>query len=385
MQLGQSITFKIEGIKNYDKDQDYIKEIIIKNEQPTGTLILSKSIVLREDVDTSLINIDDLSGIEFKLIAEEDIVDLADGSIIYEKGKEIKTYNLDKNGYLKIENLPIGIYGIKEIKTLEGLVLNNTKYEVKFTAKDHVTKVYEQKLDIENKSTIVEFSKQDITGEKTLVGAKLIILNENNEIIDKWTSTEKTHKIEGLVAGKKYILREEHAPEGYIIAKDIEFTLSTKDETQVIVMKDEPILQNIRVVKLDKDTNEVIRSKFRFAIYEDFECKKLIKEVESNEKSGTVEFKALKYGTYYIKETQAPADYYLSEKIVEIEINKNGIFVDDEKLEEKEDFYSLNFYNTVIPIIQTGNPTNNILLLSLACVSIIGVTSGIIILKSRFI
>lgn len=152
LQLEENIIFKIENIESYEKNQngDYIKEITVKNEQPTGNLIINKTIALNENINTSEIDTSDLSEIQFKLIAKEDIIDFADGSIIYKKGKEINTYNLDKNGGLKIENLPIGIYEIQEIKTLDCLVLDNTKYEVKFIQKDQSTKIYERKKEIEN-------------------------------------------------------------------------------------------------------------------------------------------------------------------------------------------------------------------------------------------
>ena len=112
LQLETPVIFDIKGIRDYDKDQDedFIKEVVIKNEQPTGTLIIDKSIALRKDVDKSIIDVSDLSGIEFKLTAKEDIIDYADGSKIYSKGQEVKTYNLEKNGCLKVESLPMGTY-----------------------------------------------------------------------------------------------------------------------------------------------------------------------------------------------------------------------------------------------------------------------------------
>lgn len=470
LQLEKTVQFKVDGIRDYDKDKDgdYIKEVVVTNEKPTGTLIVDKSIALREDVDTSIVDISDLSGIEFKLTAKEDIIDYADGSVIYKKGQEIKTYNLDKNGDLKVENLPMGIYELQEIKTLDGLVLNNTKYEVKFTQKDLTTKVYEVKKDISNDTTVFEFSKTDITGDKELVGAKLTVIDENNEIIDTWTSTENTHKIEGLVVGKTYTLREEIAPNGYVratdiqfkiedtkqiqkvemidkiveivktdlvtgeeleganlkvtdldgnvldswtstkephivvgleegktyklievtapygyeITEEIEFTVTTDKENQKIEMKDMPIQKDVKVVKVDSKTKEIIKEKFTFGIYEDSECTKLIKEIESNKKDGFVIFEDLIYGTYYIKETNAPEGYVLSNEIVKVEISDKGVFVNENLVEEKDEVYSFEFENAQIDTPKTGDERNTILYVLVFIMSAIGITT-ISIVKYR--
>lgn len=377
LQLEIPVTFDIKGIRDYDKDQDedFIKEVVIKNEQPTGTLIIDKSIALRKDVDKSIIDVSDLSGIEFKLTAKEDIIDYADGSKIYSKGQEVKTYNLEKNGCLKVESLPMGTYELEETKTLNGLVLNDKKYEIKFEQEDLIKKVYEVNEDISNDTTIFEFSKKDITGDE-IEGAKLQVIDENGNIIDEWTSTKEPHIVNGLEENQKYKLVEITAPYGYELTEEIEFVVTTDKETQLVEMKDMPILKDIKVIKIDCKTKEIIKEKFSFGIYEDEECNNLIKEVKSSKVDGYIVFENLRYGTYYIKETKSPSGYELSDKIVKLEINDNGVLVDGTLIEEIDSVYGFEFENTEIEVPNTGDSRYTKILIfigGISAISLIGI------------
>ena len=77
---------------------------------------------------------------------------------------------------------------------------------------------------------IVELTKTDIGGEE-VEGAKIQVL-DGEKIVDEWTSGKEAHKINGLEEGKTYILHEEVAPDGYVKATDVEFTVTTDKETQ---------------------------------------------------------------------------------------------------------------------------------------------------------
>ncbi len=556
LELEEPIKFSISEIKDYDQDSsgDYIKTVEIENNKPFGTIIVDKSVALKENVDTSIINIEDLSKIKFKLTAKENIIDMADGSIIYNQGQEIETYNLDKNGDLKIENLPMGIYELQEIETIDGAVLNETKYEIKFEQKDNTTKEYIETREIENETTLVEISKKAVTGDDELEGAKLTlfdkdgnivdswisgkqphtieglkvgekftlredlsplgfvkasditftientsevqkitmidkvvtmskvdiageelegakmqVIDKDGNIIDEWTSSKEPHKINNLIENETYILREEVSINGYVKATDIEFTVSdekknehiemidkivlisktdlvtgeelpgaelvvtdedgneidrwisgetphqvigleegkdyvlteitcpygfeqaesinftvtTDKETQLVEMKDMPILKNIKIVKKDIDTQEVIKDDFKFGIFEDAECTKLIKEIESDKENGTVTFENLRYGKFFIKETQAPNNYQLSDEILKIEINDQGIFINGQVFDEADSTVTFTYYNRRIPEIQTGNEVNYALLGTNLIISLAGIITGIVMIKRK--
>ena len=78
-------------------------------------------------------------------------------------------------------------------------------------------------------------------------------------MIDEWTSTDKTHKIEGLKVGEEYILKEEIAPDGYVIATEIKFKVEDTNDIQKVEMKDKVI----EISKNDISGKEIEGSKLQ--------------------------------------------------------------------------------------------------------------------------
>ena len=281
-----------------------------------------------------------------------------------EKGNIVDEWTSTKESH-KIKNLEEGKkYTLHEEVVADGYVkATDVEFEV---STDKET----QHLEMVDK--IVDITKTDITNEKEIEGAKLQVVDEDNNIVDEWTSTKEAHKVKGLEEGKKYTLIEITAPYGYEIAESIEFEVSYDKATQHIVMKDKPILKNVKLVKIDEETKEIIKDKFTFGIYEDEECTKLIQKIESNKDDGTITFTELRYGTYFIKELQAPADYEISERVVKVEINDKGVFIDNVETEEKDEAYSFEFTNKKIEVPQTGNIGNKKFILGTLLLALLG-------------
>lgn len=131
-----------------------------------------------------------------------------------------------------IKELTVGkSYTMTETKPADGYV---TAESITFTV-ENTAEI--QKQEMKDDVTKVLISKQDIAG-KELPGAKLMILDADGKVVESWTSTEEAHYIEMLPIGK-YTLREETAPEGYLVAKDVEFEVKDTAEVQKVVMVDE--------------------------------------------------------------------------------------------------------------------------------------------------
>lgn len=88
-------------------------------------------------------------------------------------------------------------------------------------------------LIVTDKPLTVKFAKVDESGNP-LAGAVLTLTDKTTGTeIDRWTTTTEPHEItyqtDGgtvLVAGHTYLLHEESAPEGYLLAEDVEFVFN---------------------------------------------------------------------------------------------------------------------------------------------------------------
>ncbi|MBM6801850.1 hypothetical protein H6B07_04045 [Mediterraneibacter glycyrrhizinilyticus] len=107
-----------------------------------------------------------------------------------------------------------------------------------------------QQVSMKDDHTKVEISKTDITGEQEIEGAHLQILNKDGEVVKEWTSTREPYLVEYLAPGD-YVLHEESAPEGFLIAEDAAFTVEETGEVQQVSMKDEVPMGRLVIKKTD--------------------------------------------------------------------------------------------------------------------------------------
>lgn len=298
----------------------------INNELARGTIQIKKVDTLDENKM--------LENVEFNISASKDMSDI------------IATEKTNNEGIAIFEELELGKYYIQEKMQVNGYTLNDTIYEVEIKENgDNFT------ITCENKPTEITFSKVDETGVKEIAGATIQIIDkETNKIVEEWVSTEESHKVNYLVEGKEYVMREISAPYGYEIAEEITFVMGDGIK---VTMQNNPILKTLQITKLDKDTKEVIKDKFTFGLYVDKECTKLIQQVDSNAKEGTVIFKDIRYGTYFVKEISAPNGYILSDKVIKVQINDKGVFAGRTELKEENSIYNFEFLNKKIETPKT--------------------------------
>lgn len=147
-----------------------------------------------------------------------------------------------------INKLPIGEYILHEELTPEGYVTAN---DVPFTV-ESTGEI--QKVTMTDKQVIV--SKTDVTGDIEVEGAHLKVVDKDGNIVDEWDSGKESHPISGLHVGETYTLIEEQAPNGYVVAEEIEFTVEDDGKTQQVEMHDKQVFVNKSNV-IDSDGKKV--------------------------------------------------------------------------------------------------------------------------------
>ncbi len=147
--------------------------------------------------------------------------------------KAIATAKTDKAGKFEFKDVPYGDWQIVELEPLPGYVPLSDPIKVTV---DSSTVTLE---DIKNTKAKIVISKVDSVTGKELTGAKLEIRDKDGKVLESWTTDGKPHTMDRLPA-REYILHEISAPEGYLVAKDVKFTVKDTDEAVTVVMKDQP-------------------------------------------------------------------------------------------------------------------------------------------------
>ena len=255
-------------------------------------LLDDETVIMRDDTIKAEFSKKDLTTMEELPGAELTLTD--------KDGKEIDRWvSTDKPHY--IEKLPAGDYTLTEVKAPDGYAFAES---VPFTV---LPTGEVQQFEMRDDVIKVEISKVDITTNKELPGAELIITNKDGKVVEHWTSTDKPHYIEKLPAGE-YTLTEVKAPDGYAFAESVLFTVLPTGEVQRFEMRDDVI--KVEISKVDITTNKELPGAELIITNRDG---KVVEHWTSTDKPHYIE--KLPAGEYTLTEITAPNGYEIAEDI----------------------------------------------------------------------
>ena len=301
-----------------------------------------------------------------------------------EDGNTVDEWVSEEEAHI-IKGLIVGKkYKMTETKPADGYV---TAESIEFTVENTKEVQKHQMLDDVTK---VEISKKDITDSSEVPGAKLIILDKDGKKVESWISTDKPHMVEKLPVGE-YTLREEQAPDGYLIAEDVKFTVKDTGKVQKVKMKDAHPYGKLVIKKTDS-TSKAALSGAEFELREKESGKvveKLVTDKTGTATSGKIPIATYKNGKvektveYILVETKAPNGYELSSKKEEIRFEyKDGKTKVIEIVKEIKNTKSPSGSTPTGNSPKTGDSTNIWLPILLAVLSACGI-GGVIWYKKK--
>ncbi len=242
----------------------------------------------------------------------------------------------DEDGSFGFTEIPYGEYVVREIEAPTGYVMTDEIFPVTIAEDGDVIEIT-----AENSPISVAVSKETIYGEE-LPGAEMQIIDEDGNVVDEWISDGTNHIVSKIPAGS-YTLKEIAAPDGYVIATDIAFTIdidgnvtvdgvaataATIDGIPLITMVDATTI--VRISKTDITTGEELEGATLQVIDENGT---VIEEWISGSEPHFIEAVLTAGKTYTLHEIIAPDGFVLSAD-VEFTVNEDGSVTEVEMVDD---------------------------------------------------
>lgn len=282
--------------------------LTIDNERETGIIEVYKVNDLDDDIP--------VSGATYALMNAD--------------GNEIATAVTDEYGVATFVDIPWGKYTVKETVSPVGYQLNETVYAVEITRKNVSDIAIVDTCD-EQDPVYVHLVKYVMTADgKTTT---LPMANVSFELVRKATDGDKRIGIYVTDADGQidvtdlpygeYYFREYQVPNGYISADDVSFTLTPAEKDVTVIVYNQQRPGKVIVTK----TNSIgdLVEGIEFTLYAS--DKTTVVATGVTNAYGLVEFDALPWGVYYIKETKTPDCYMADAELKEVSINADALTV----------------------------------------------------------
>lgn len=294
----------------------------------------------------SVTALSDKSNVEIVKVDEEtkEAMEGVEFNIKYEQGKDLGNFKTDSEGKIKLKDLKQGKLIITELSTLNEYELNKDPIELIV----EYDSTYNLEITNKHKKGSLEILKLDSEdNSKLLEGAEFDLIDTEGNVYKHITTDENGKAFLEDVNIGEYTLRETKAAEGYRTGVDKKIQIFWNEKLSVFV-ENEKQKGNIKIIKVDKDNQEVRIANVEFEL---LDCNmEKIADITTNE-NGEVEILDLPVGKYYVKETKGNENYVIDYEKVEIEVLDNETtekIIKNEKIKGK------------IKIIKTSEDYNKI-------------------------
>ena len=259
--------------------------------------------------ELKIIKIDDenrrpIEGVKFKIT-------LADGSV--------NTYKTDKEGTIVIKNMKPGKLIIQEIETVGNYKIDSKERNVVLSYNEKKEEIFENKLQKGN-IKIIKVDKDN--NEFKLKGVKFEVRNSSEEVIREGVTDDNGELFFDNLEIGEYKIKETETAMEYRMSND-EVLVKVEDEkTSEIKLMNEHQKGDIKIIKIDKDNNEIKLKNVKFELRD--KNNNIIREGLTDE-NGEIFFDNLEVGEYKIIELETNKEYELLNEEIKIMVSDNEI------------------------------------------------------------
>lgn len=248
--------------------------------------------------------------------------------------KNLLEWTTNERGVIKAPALNGHRYRITEVQAPAGYKVATDNVKTIVIDPKTIWNVVEfQDPKVKGTLLIKKVSKRD--PNTSLEGVEFKLLNSKGNVV-KRGRTNKAGKLlfKDLDLGKYKLVETKTIP-GYIIPNDlkngIEVEVKSDDEDNLVTyptnsttgtVSNEKITGKVAIKKVDEETGKPVKGTAIYGLYSDSACTQEVDKLTSVDGALSNESKEVEYGTYYLKEIQAPDGYELSSKVTPVNINQ---------------------------------------------------------------
>lgn len=234
------------------------------------------------------------------------------------------------NGTIHINNAYIKTnpvyYCESSIEEAQSYVTYTSGYELAETSTN---------LEIEANTCNLLITKIDKETQEKLSDVTFAVFNEKGEKIGEITTNENGEAMLNNLYPRMVTIKEIKVPDKYILSNEEKKVELKLEETTDVVFENELKKGTLKIIKVDKNNNEIKLDGVKFEIYDSEE--KLVDTIVTN-KDGEAITKQLPIGKYTVKEIETNSEYVLNNENIEaiVEYEKTvEIKVENEKIKGK--------------------------------------------------
>lgn len=260
------------------------------------------------------------------------------GKAIWDNGVDI---NL--NSWTNYISLDAGLKG-STADTLSFLVSRQHSYDKKRQAAFYTKDVTEVEANLASYLAENDYTVDDLKPMLTVVYEDVetgtVLPKDTSYVTNEIETNDGIITITGLEWGD-YCLKEIEAPDGYVIGNSDETTVSLTYDNQnqqvtaeTVSVTNTKVRYDLDIIKISSSVNKDINdetteltstklSGATFTLYSNEACTEKVQDVTADvttAEGGAASFEGLSEGTYYLKETKAPAGYSLNGTVYKVSI-----------------------------------------------------------------